>query len=639
MRTDALANLLHSAIVHFNAGELVQAETLCRTVLKRQRDNPDGWHLLGMIALRHGNADEAVSCIKKCSVREPGNAAALCNLGVAYKALGRLSEAAAAFEKAAAAAPKDDKILYNLANTRMAMGEFEAAIAAYRQALSMEPGNPDYFNNLGRALEKNCEVEAAVGAYSSALALRPLFAGALTNLGNAYVDLGRPAEALQCHRRAVAVDPAFDAAQSNLIFALNFDPAAGPDDHRRERLRFGEMHPVPPPSVGAAAAVRFEPDRRLRVGYVSAHFRHQAATYAFAPVIINHDRRMFDVYCYSDTVAEDELTSKLRRHVKTWRATAALSNGALIERIRADKIDILVDLVGHMAGNRLAVFGQKPAPVQVTGWGEPTGTGLPAMDYLLADPVLVSPHMRTLLREEVIDLPCFLCFWTPELLPEPGPLPALSAGHVTFGSFNRPAKLSDPVLRLWARILRALPSSRLVLKSSSLNDGAHRARIHAILGNEGISGDRLTILGDSPRAEHMEAYRLIDVALDPFPHSGGMTTLDAMAMGVPVIACPGPTISSRLASACITTLGLTDWVAADHDEYVAMAIRKAADLDNLQRLRQSLRTMLNQSPLGDDKSYALAVENAYRAMWRRRCRLAQGLGHASVQVPPDAGAA
>ena len=556
MNIDDQRQLLHLAMQHYHAGQLEQAETICRTALKGQ-SNADGWHLLGMIALRSGRIEDAASWLKKCTKRQPDNPAALCSLGIAYKALGRLSEAAAAFEQASRADPRSSEVLYNLGNARTASGEFRAAIAAYRQALALDPSRPEY--------------------------------------------------------------------HTNLIFALNFDPAAGPDEQQRERLRYGDMHRAriaPAPAAGP----RHDPERRLRVGYVSAHFRHQAATYAFAPVIINHDRRAFDVVCYSDTADEDGLTRRLRSNVTAWRATATLSDAELIAMIRADEIDILVDLVGHMVGNRLEVFAQKPAPVQVTGWGEPTGTGLATMDYLLADPVLVPPDMRFRLREEVIDLPCFLCFWTPEPLPDPGPLPALGAGHVTFGSFNRPEKLSDPVLRLWAGVLRAQPTARLVLKSSGFRNVEHHQRIRSVFQREGIASRRLTILGDSDRDAHMQAYRTVDVALDPFPHGGGMTTLDAIAMGIPVVTCPGPTISSRLAAACVTAVGLPDWVASSHDDYAALAARMTADLDGLARLRPSLRDRLMRSPVGDAGSYAQAVEAAYRSMWRRHCTRAQDGG-------------
>ncbi|QPF91834.1 O-linked N-acetylglucosamine transferase family protein [Bradyrhizobium commune] len=630
MRIDTPPDLLQLAIQHFNGGELTQAESLCRKLLKRQKGNPDAWHLLGVIAMRMGQTENAVAHIRTCTRLAPGNAAALCNLGLAYKAQGRLSQAAAVLEQASRAAPDNSEILYNLGNTRASLGEFEAAIAAYHRAVALNPDQPEYHNNLGRALEGDRSIGEAIAAYARALALQPSFAGALTNLGNAYLDLGRPADALRCHRQAIAHQPDFDAAHSNLIFALNFDPAAGPDDHARARAQFGERHRT---RISAGAVARpCDPDRRLRIGYVSGHFRHQAATYAFAPVIIHHDRRAFDVICYSDTAPEDGLTHKLRDSVKTWRATAALSDAELAASIEADKIDILVDLVGHMVGNRLGVFARKPAPVQVSGWGEPTGTGLSTMDYLFGDPVLVPDHVRPLLREQVIDLPCFLCFWTPENLPDPGPPPALNAGHVTFGSFNRPAKLSDPVLQLWARILRAAPTSRLVLKSPHLSDLAIQQRINAIFDSEGISRDRLTILGNSDRGSHMKAYQLVDVALDPFPHGGGMTTLDAMAMGVPVITCPGPTISSRLAAACITALGLTDCVAASQEEYVALALRMTADLDGLARLRHALRDRLVRSPIGDAHAYARSVEAAYRGMWQRYCEDRNEAG--AVRSPP-----
>jgi predicted O-linked N-acetylglucosamine transferase (SPINDLY family) len=240
---------------------------------------------------------------------------------------------------------------------------------------------------------------------------------------------------------------------------------------------------------------------------VSSHFRHQAATYAFGGVIVHHDPEQFEIVCYSDTAEEDDLSAHLRNAAHKWRRTIDLSDDRLVELVRKDQIDILVDLVGHMKGNRLRVFAVKPAPIQVTAWGEPTGTGLKAIDYLFADPVVVPMSERALLAEHVADLPNFIGFWSPDALPNPGPLPAIERGYVTFGSFNRLAKIIDPVLRLWSAILRAVPNSRLALKDRLLEQ--QRDTIIGTLAEEGISADRVTLLGHGGRAEHFAATEML----------------------------------------------------------------------------------------------------------------------------------
>jgi protein O-GlcNAc transferase len=272
-----------------------------------------------------------------------------------------------------------------------------------------------------------------------------------------------------------------------------------------------------------------------------------------------------------------------------------------------------------MRGHRLLVFARKPAPVQVTAWGEPSGTGLGAIDYLLSDPVLVPVAERAFLAEEVIDLPNHLGFWVPDPVPEPGEPPVLRRGYVTFGSFNRLAKIRDPVLRLWAAILRSLPNARLVLKDRGFADSDQRARVHAILQEEGISAERVELLGAMGRTEHYAAYQGIDIALDPFPHTGGTTTLDALWMGVPVVSWSGPTIPFRFTAAILSAAGLAEFIASDADSYVKLALAQAADVDGLCRLRAGLRSRITNSTFGDSARYTKAVETAYRQMWERWC--------------------
>jgi predicted O-linked N-acetylglucosamine transferase (SPINDLY family) len=287
--------------------------------------------------------------------------------------------------------------------------------------------------------------------------------------------------------------------------------------------------------------------------------------------------------------------------------------------VEADGIDILVDTVGHMSGNRLRMFARKPAPLQVTGWGEPTGTGLATMDYLLADTTLVPASVRGLLTEKVIDLPNFLCYWAPDFVLEADAPPALINGYVTFGSFNRRPKISNEVLSWWAAILRSLPEARLVLKNRIMASPDQQAQVQAFLCEQGISAERITMLAETNHAANFVDYQKLDIALDPFPHAGGMTTLDALWMGVPVITCPGRTISSRLAAASLTALGLTEFIASDRDSYVNLAIRLGSDWKQLSKLRKTLRATITNSTIGNHVAYTRAVEAAYRRIWRHWC--------------------
>lgn len=597
---------------------------------------------------------EAVAAYDAVLAISPGHVDALFNRGNLLAVLDRDEEALASYDRALAAAPHHADAFNNRGNVLAKLRRNDEALASFDQALALKPDHANALNNRGNALKRLRRYEEALASFDGALAFKPDHVDALRNRGSVLAELSRdeqalasydkalaiadndPAlhfgrgyvqlilgkvdEALASHRRALALNPDDPACHTGLIFSLNFDAGATAADHQAERARWDARHARP-----FAGAIRPhendpDPDRRLRIGYVSRHFRHQAATYAFGGVLLNHDRERFDVICYSDTEPEDELTARLRAGAAQWRHSLELDDDALARLIRQDRIDILVDLVGHMRGHRLLVFARKPAPIQVTGWGEPTGTGLKTMDYLLADPVLVPAAERALLAERVVDLPSFLGYWTPEPLPEPGALPALARGHVTFGSLNRMAKMLDPVVRCWATLLRALPDARLVLKNHrEPARSSHAARIGAVLAHAGVAPERITLLGPSDRAGHFAAYDGIDIALDPFPHGGGMTTLDALWMGVPVVTWAGRTISSRLAAASLAALGLTDFIASDPQAYVERAIAQAEDLDALARLRASLRRRVADSDIGDPTRYARAVEAAYRQMWRRWC--------------------
>ena len=328
-----------------------------------------------------------------------------------------------------------------------------------------------------------------------------------------------------------------------------------------------------------------------------------------------HDKTRFQVVCYSGVKVEDELTQEFRQHADKWRSVSDLTDEALAEQIRADGIDILVDLSGHTGGNRLLVFARKPAPIQVSAWGSATGTGLPAIDYLFSDPVAIPAAVRPLFAETVVDLPCLGPFEAPAYIPSVAELPALARGVVTFGCLNRLGKVSQTALELWARILRAAPGSRLLLKDAALDNPAVQARVKDTLAGQGIGPERIELRGGSPRRDHLAAHNDVDIALDPFPHNGGMSTWESIWMGVPVVAKLGNGVASRISGAILHAVGLAGWVAGGDDEYVALAVKQASDLQALAQLRSGLRERVEATPAGNLDEYTRAAEAAYRKMW------------------------
>jgi predicted O-linked N-acetylglucosamine transferase (SPINDLY family) len=451
------------------------------------------------------------------------------------------------------------------------------------------------------------------------LALKPDFVPALISRGKMLRLRGEVGEAVRCFREAVRLRPNDSALNTSLIFSLNFDPSISERDKQFERSQWDKRHAQKFKARWRPHDNEPTPGRRLRIGYLSSYFRHDNAAYGLGNAILHRDAERFEIFCYSDTAGEDDVTDRLREQAHHWRRTRELSDDQLAELIRSDRIDILIDCVGHMIGNRLLVLARKPAPIQVTAWGEPTGTGLEAVDYLLASRVLVPEADRHLFAERVIDLPNFTGFWTPDPLPDVVPLPALANGHITFGSFNRLAKTSEGTIRAWATILHRVPGARLVLKHPQLADPPQRMRILSAFEAHGISPGSLTFIGGTDRPTHFACYNIIDIGLDPFPHGGGMTTLDALWMGVPVVTWAGSSVSSRWAATSLVPLGLTDFVADRPESYIELAVAKAADLESLSKLRASLRTRVAVSEFGDGPRYCRTVEAAYLGMWQRWC--------------------
>ena len=612
------SNLAHAL---GDLGRIEEAEAQYRALADALPDSAPAHHNHGVILNQLGRSAEAQARFRRASELGPDNAETHHGLAVSLSRLGRYEEAAASQSRVVQLRPEDADAHGNLGNYLSRLGRHQEALRSLERAVALRPEDAGLRVNLGIAQADLHRYSEARDSYLKAIELQPELAEAHNNLGNALVALGQHDAARTCYVRAMELKPDFHDAHTNLIFLMDFLPRTTVAEMQAERRRWADRHAAVHRASRRPHTNRRDPERPLRVGYVSADFCNHSACLIFGPVIRRHQRPTFEVFCYSETVKEDTHTALVKACADRWCRSAGMTDDALAERIRADRIDILVDLSGHSAGNRLHVFARKPAPVQVHAWGHVTGTGLEAIDYLLADPVLIPAEDRKHYAEQIFDLPCWACLEEPEGLPAPSPLPAASRGFVTYSSMNRSEKLTAATLSAWARILTAVPGARLLFKDRALDEAKTRIELLQRLERVGIAPARVTLLGGTSRAEHVAVYQGIDIALDPFPQGGGVTTAEALWMGVPTVTIAGAVPPSRGTAALMSALGLREWVARDEQEYVRVATRAAGNLDELATLRASLRERLGRSPVGNPELYCRAVEAAYRTMWRRWCAL------------------
>ena len=552
-------------------------------------------------------------------MRSPRNAADLCNLGVVLGNQGKVDEAIVAFRQATRIKPGYTEAHYNLGVALEKRGKIDEAIAAYRQAIRIKPDYATAHSNLGAALEKQGKLDEAIATYRQAIRIKPDYAEAHLNLGNALKDQGRLDEAFAAYRQAIRISPDYAHARSNLVYCFNFlnsTPAAELSAHHEWDEQLGRSL-----FVSKAYTNMREAKRRLKVGYVSPDFRAHSVAFFLEPLLKAHDQQAVEVFCYAEVARPDAITARFKGYASHWLETVGLSDDELAARIRTDGIDILVDLAGHTADNRLPVFARKPAPVQVTWLGYPNTTGLRAIDYRLVD-AITDPvgkadawASETLVRLEG----CFLCYSGQSDAPEPATPPCCTSGAVTFGSFNNPTKLSPDTLDAWGRLLARLPQARLLLKGRPFADAATRELLLSRLSERAVAAERVELVGWLPSiTSHLELYRQVDIALDAFPYNGTTTTCEALWMGVPVVTLRGDRHRSRVGASLLTHAGLKDWIAGSPDEYLDIALRLAADPSYLSEVRQTLRARLAASGLCDGATFARKMETIYRAMWESK---------------------
>ena len=598
-------------------GEAEMAQAAYREALKADPRFVDALYNLGNLLAGQGRADEAVAAYRRAVAIDPGFPPAYVNLGNALLLQGKADEAVAAYRHALASHPGFAEAYYNLARALKDQGKTDAAAAAYRQALDIDPGNAPALNGLGMALKAQGKLAEAATAYRRALDIDPDFSEASNNLGNALVEQGRINDAIASYRRALAVKPGDAEVHSNLLLSLNYLADMPPKEVFEAHLEWGKAHGAPPPASERPLPSPARQDERLRVGYVSPDFRTHSVAYFLEPLLAAHDSAAFEVFCYPCDRRADATTRRLRRAAAHWHPIAGLSDDDALRLIREDGIDILVDVAGHTANNRLPLLARKPAPLQFAWLGYPNTTGLPAIDYRLTDADADPAGAENLHSEALIRLETgFLCYGGDKAAPHIGPFPCLQRGYVTFASFNNLSKVGAEVVAAWSRILQGVAHSRLLLKGKALADGETRHAYGEMFAGHGIGPERLDLHGYMDhRNDHLGLYGMADFALDPFPYNGTATTCEALWMGVPVVSLSGERHAGRVGTSILNRLGLPELAATTVDEYVETAVGLAGRVDKLAELRRGLRARLKTSPLGDAAAFAGAVEAAYWWAW------------------------
>lgn len=534
--------------------------------------------------------------------------------GHVLQALGRLEEAETAYRASLARAENNPAVWSDLGNVLDALGKSDAAKACFERAIAQDPTFAPAYTNLGAHVAGRGLFDLAASHYRRALESDPQNNAAALNLGVALVETGQIEAACEAFDQVLKRDPGNADAADNRLYAQIYTET-DPSKILAAHAAWGRAQPVGQP----IAPVDPNPHRRLRIGYVSPDFRRHSVAFFIEPLLANHDPAAVDVFCYADVARPDDVTARLKSYIPHWRSTQALTHAQLYEQIRNDRIDILVDLAGHTTGNRLPVFAHRAALIQVTGLGYPATTGLAAMDYRLCDHATdPAPNADAYATEKLMRLPSLHCYKPPADTPDVTPLPALKNGYVTFGSFNKLAKISSLTIDKWCYVLGLVKDSRLLLKSKALTEERTRASLASAFVQRGIAADRLEFLPWLQSDEaHLALYGRVDIALDTYPYNGTTTTCEAMWMGVPTLSRVGSGHAARVGASLLTRVGLEAWIVDTTHKLIAFGPHLASDLEKLATLRAGLRARMRASPLCDGKSYARNVEAAYREMWRR----------------------
>ncbi len=653
MNRARLADKLKDAERSFNSGHLQESENICNDLLKEDQNHSEALYILGAIAHRQGCCDKAVSYFNRAIGVNSSNSRYYLGLGIVQNQQGKFEAAIRSFKKSLKINPDIFNTQYNLGTVFLRLNRFDSASRCFRKAVQLNPNSVSALNNLGLSLINLGSFDEAETWFKKSITIKPDFMGAYINLGMMLTRQGKLTEAVYHLKKATALDSNHPQAQhalavallnqarvdeamiwfkkslqekpdaavthSDFLFGMHYQDRIDPIALFLHHLLWASQHAAPSNKYQLFTNDRSS-HRRLRIGYLSPDFRDHSVAHFIEPIIASHNRLTFEIFCYSNVQNPDAITEHLKGISDTWKDISSLSDEKAAEMIRADGIDILVDLAGHTANNRLLVFANRPAPIQVAYLGYPDTTGLPAIQYRLTDAWADPPGRSDLLSsEEPVRLPKGFHCYVPLLeTPPVNALPAIENGHITFGSFNNGRKITHTTISLWAEILSLVPDSKMVIKSKALTDPETAAGLQKRFRENGISPDKIRLAGRTEsKYKHLDLYNDIDIALDTYPYNGTTTTLEALWMGVPVITLAGETHISRVGKSLLSHLNLADLIAESSENYINFAVSLAGDIERLKTLRAGLRNRLTASPLMDSARFTQSLEAVYRKMWQQ----------------------
>jgi protein O-GlcNAc transferase len=575
---------------------------------------------LGVILSNFGRNAEAITSFETALKLDPKHLDARNNLAAALRAMGRPGESLKEFEEITKIQPLNPKMQLNYAYTLKEVGRLDDALAATNKYIEAQPESSHGLFVRGLILRELQRPDEAIDAFRAALELHPDRADVLSTLGYALQERGELDEALEVLNKSIAMhaDP---QTHSNVMMVMCYHPGISPKQHYEAHRAFARAHEDPVKPNWKPHSNSKDPNRRLRIGYFSPDFRGHVVSFFSIPIIQNHQHENFEIFAYSNNFHSDSMTLIQRAKFDHWRETVGLSPDAAAEMIRADEIDILVELAGHTALNGLPVLARKPAPVQINAIGFPSTTGLTAVDYRITDRLCDPPGIAEAHNsEKLLYMPdCFWSYEPPLEQVEVGPLPAERNGYVTFVSVNNFTKVTPQVLGCWAQVLAKVPKSKIILQTSGLSSEFVKSRVREIFKSEGVDEDRIDMRKVTPMIDYLKLLESTDIMLDPFPFNGGTTTCHGLWMGLPVVSLAGLMHAGRMGLSMLSCVGLPELCGSDETEYVEIAANLARDLPRLREIRAGMRDRLRASPLLDGVRYTRNLEAAYRRVWQTWC--------------------
>lgn len=619
-------NAIEPLITLFNAGHYPELEKQAQSLLNQYPDGGFIWKVLGAAQQMQGK--DALQALQKATELMPDDSETHNNLGAYLVKAEQFQAAEACCRRALQINKKSATAHYNLGNAllrnnlldraSLKLNQYNEAISCYRQSLTINPDNAEVHFNLGNALTDIGQYDQAVASFQQAVKLRPDYADAYNSMGHSLLRNGKLNDAETSFRHALKINPNDTKVNSNLLFVLNYHPDLSAQAIYKAYQEYDAINILPLRSTWQTHQNDRKPNRRLRIGYVSPDFYHHSCSLFVEPLLTNHDKTKVEIFAYAELHKEDEASVRYKNHSDHWIPTKGMSDEALATRIRQDGIDILVDLAGHTIGNRLLTFARKPAPVSLSWLGYGYTTGVSAIDYYLTDEISAPANSEELFTEQPLRIA------TPAFSYRPNPsmgkvskLPALKRGYITFGTLTRSARVNHHTIRVWSMLLKAVPTAHLMINSIDFIDPSMQQHVIEKFVQHGIASERLEIGYQTPP---WDLLRNIDIGLDCFPHNSGTTLFETLYMGIPYITLAGRPSVGRLGSSILQGLGHPEWIAENEEEYIAKGVALANDLNHLSEIRATLRDQMENSPLRDEKGFALKVEKAYRKIWKTWCK-------------------